>query len=231
MNAGNGRTAMHCHAFTASRLLWGCVAFGLPGMYGSAAEPIRLAVTLTVDNTYALYHGTLAGADALVASDTDWTAAEINTLSLPDSGYIYVVAYTDASGAQGFLAQVTNTSTNDRFYSSDPRWQVTCTGITTNAAPSIGDLTNEIRKANAGANPCGGWVSTTVGQRNLNARPWNTIEGIDSAARWVWYDSNLDSRMCAPFDGYDHNEYLIFRALVERTPVAPDTGGRRKKRR
>ena len=225
---------MFCHTRTAMRFPWGCMTFCLLGISTAAAGPIPIEVALTIDNTYALYYGTVISADAFVASDSDWPSAEIHPLTLPDNGYIYVVGSADEFIAQGFLAQVTNTTTSDRFYSDDPRWQVTCTGTRTGTraeAPSLSDLTTEIVKANAGTNPCGGWVSTTVGQKNLNARPWKTIAGIDNAARWVWYDSNLDDRMCAPFVGYNHNEYLIFRVLVEAPPAPLEDGGRKKKKR
>jgi hypothetical protein len=220
---------MH-RARAALRFLWGCGACCSLGISAATAAPIPLEVVLTADNTYALYYGTLSSADAFVASDGDWPTAETHTLTLPDSGYIYVAGYTDAFDAQGLLAQVTNTSTSERFYSGDPRWQVTCTGIYMNAAPSPSDLSTEIMKANAGTNPCGGWVSTTVGQQNLRARPWRTIEGVDNVARWMWYDSNQDDRMCAPFAGFNHNEYLIFRVLVEGPRILKNARERKKRR-
>lgn len=41
----------------------------------------------------------------------------------------------------------------------------------------------------------------------------------------------VTSTMCAPIVGYNHNEYLIFRVLVEAPPAPAEDGGREKKKK
>ncbi|HYO80525.1 MAG TPA: PEP-CTERM sorting domain-containing protein, partial [Bryobacteraceae bacterium] len=115
-----------------------------------------------------------------------------------------------------------------KFYSNDPQWQVTATGLGS-AAPYTGDaadltlLSQEIVKANAGTNPSNGWVGFTAGPVN-GGGPWATRPGIDAAARWVWYSSNGDPDPTTP--GANHDEWLAFRISVAATPTeaVPEPG-------
>ena len=215
-----------------NRLAWSFCRFllGLVVVVGlcsiSTAADIPINVTVTADNVYGIYTGTLTGASQFVNADNSWPTAETYNFNLPANNYIYVVSYSDDVVAQGFLAQFTNQDTNHRFYSSDPQWQVTATGInkgTNDSQPTVTDLTSQILLANAGTNSSGGWVSTSVGPQNLNALPWGTIANIDAAAHWTWYDSGKDTRSNTaypiPFDGFNHDEYLIFRIPVNASPV------------
>ncbi|MFO0846129.1 MAG: PEP-CTERM sorting domain-containing protein [Gemmataceae bacterium] len=213
-----------------SCLLAFCLAVWLASF--STAQAGLFKVDVTCDNVYAIYTGTQTAATAFIATNNDWPGAETYNFNLPGNSYIYVACYTDDAVAQGFLAQFTNLDTGYRFYSSDPQWQVTATGInkgTNDPAPTLADLTTQIGLANAGSNPSLGWVSTTVGPANQSAYPWGTIAGIDAAARWTWYDSGKDGRTgqpAVPFLGFNHDEYLIFRIPVaaEPTPAVPEPG-------
>jgi hypothetical protein len=200
--------------------------------FGSRAQAdINFQVNLTCDNVYALYYGTQTAATNFVATNNDWPSTESYTFTLPTNNYIYVACWTDDAGAQGFLAQFKNLDNNTTFYSSDPQWQVTATGINKNTgdpAPVLTDLTTQILLANAGNNPSNGWVATTVGPEN-GAAPWGTRPNIDAEARWTWYDSGKDNTANpfypVPFNGFNHDEYLIFRIPVNATPSqVPEPG-------
>ena len=190
------------------------------------ANSATIKVTMTVDNSYALFYGTASAATTFVGSDPNWQAAETYNFTLPDDRYIYIVTASDVSVAQGFLGQFENTATNYKFYSQDPQWQVMATGLGNLGAPYSGSaadlalLSSEIVDANGGGNPSNGWVGTTGGPANGSA-PWGAITGIDSAAKWVWYSSNGDTDPTTP--GFNHNEWLVYRIKVGATPVPEPT--------
>lgn len=189
------------------------------------ARATNIQVSITVDNSYALFYGTQTAATTFVGSNFNWPDTETYNFNLPNNYYIYVVTASDLSVAQGFLGQFTNLDTNYKFYSNDPQWQVNATGRGGANAPYSGsaadlqELTNEIVDANGGGNPSNGWVGLTAGPAN-GAAPWGLRPGIDAAARWVWYSSNGDLDPTEP--GFDHNEYLVFRIAVAATPTVPE---------
>lgn len=204
------------------------------------AAPIR--VSITVDNSYALFYGTQSAATNFVGSATDWSTAETYDFDLPDNRYLYVVTASDLFVAQGFLGQFENLTDRYKFYSNNPQWQVMATGLRTGdsspyGAPYSGSaadlalLTQEILDANGGGNPSNGWGSVTAGPKNGEG-VWGEniaaggipqpIPGIDTDARWVWYSSNGDPDPTTP--GFDHNEWLVFRIAVASTPNNPNPG-------
>lgn len=191
------------------------------------AQAINIKVGITVDNSYALFHGTPTVATNFVGTDFSWPSSESYTFNLPAGDYIYVVTASDLSVAQGFLGQFENLDSGYKFYSNDPQWQVMATGLGNTGAPYTGSvadltlLTNEIVDANAGGNASLGWVGLTAGPVN-GAAPWGTIPGIDAAARWVWYSSNGDPDPTTP--GFNHDEWLVFRIAVAATPTVPEPG-------
>ena len=199
-------------------LLGGVFALGV----SLQANAIPFSVDITVDNSYALFYGTETQATNFVGSNGDWPSVEHYTFDLPTSNFIYVVTQSDLQVAQGFLAQFTNLTTNERFYSNDSQWQVTATGNYghapyTNSAADFAELTSQLALANAGTNPSNGWTHTTAGAAN-GAAPWGYLSAIDSAARWSWYDSKQDgSDPTNP--GFNHDEYLVFRISVGATSV------------
>lgn len=185
------------------------------------ANAIPFEVDVTVDNSYALYYGTETQATTFVGSDNNWTNTETYNFDLPTNNFIYVVTQSDLAVAQGFLAQFTNLTNNDRFYSNDSQWQVTATGRFgfapyTASASDFAELTSQLLLANANNNPSGGWVATTAGDAN-GASPWWSRPNIDAAARWSWYNS--DNRANPTIGGFNHDEYLIFRISVGATSV------------
>jgi hypothetical protein len=196
--------------------------------WGSAqADAIR--VSMTVDNSYALFVGDLNGPTSFVGTDGDWPTTETYNFNLASSAYLYVVTASDLSVAQGFLGQFENLTNSYKFYSQDPQWQVMATGLGP-AAPYSGSaadldlLTQEIQDANAGGNPSNGWTAFTAGGAN-GSPPWGTRPGIDSAAHWVWYAGGNCSDIDPTQGGCDAGEWLVFRIAVAATPTDPNPGG------
>jgi hypothetical protein len=168
------------------RILSAVAALALGAMAGpSLAVPIK--VTLTVDNSYALFTGSYSGATNFIGTDGSWPTAETYNFDLSADSYIYVVTASDLSVAQGFLGQFTNMDTGYKFYSNDTAWQVMSTGLGA-AAPYSGTAANlsllskEIQDANAGGNPSQGWKSLTAG-RNNGASPWRMHSARSHAGR------------------------------------------------
>lgn len=188
----------------------------------------NFTVTMTVDNAYAIYVGDPVSATSLEFTTTNYSAGDIwvpETFNLvaPDISYVYIVTWSDDSVIQGALADFTNNTIGGQVLSGDPLWEVTATGINLNngsPAPTLPQLTTEIVNANAGTNPSFGWVTPTASPMTnvLGGIHGVTIVGIDDDARWMWYDSGLDTsppiNAPIPFDGFNHNEYLIFRVPV-----------------
>jgi hypothetical protein len=196
------------------------------GLLAAGSQAAAVKVTLTVDNSYALYYGTGTAATNFVATNGSWPTAETYNFTLPDSNYLYVVTQSDLSTAQGFLGQFENLDTGNKFYSDDPQWEVMATGLGNTTAPYVGDaadlllLTNEILDANGGGNPSAGWVNTVAGPSN-GAAPWGTIAGIDAQANWVWHSKNGDTDPTTP--GFNHDEWLVFRIQIGAAPI-PEPG-------
>jgi hypothetical protein len=205
---------------------WGaaCImAAGLAAVGTAQADVIK--VSLTVDNSYALFVGDVNGATSFVGSDPNWPSVETYNFNLASSAYIYVVTASDKSTAQGFLGQFENITNNYKFYSNDPQWQVMSTGLGS-AAPYDGTsasltlLSAEIQDANGGGNPSQGWQAFTAGGAN-GAGPWGTMSGIDAAARWVWYGAGNCNTTNPTNGGCDAGEWLVFRIAVAATPTDP----------
>ena len=196
-------------------------AFAMP-----AAMADSIKVSVTVDNSYALFLGTGSAATSFIGSDFNWPTTETYEFDLPKTSFIYVVTASDLSVAQGFLGQFVNETTGYKFYSNDIQWQVMATGLGNSGAPYTGSaadlalLSKEIQDANGGGNASNGWVSTTPGEAN-GAAPWGARPDIDAAARWVWYNKPGSGITNPTIGGYNHDEWLVFRVGVAATPQGP----------
>ncbi len=197
----------------------------------NAAAQINFDVIITADNQYGLYTGDATSADTYVGGAFNTLAADIfmpesYNLTLPNNGYLYITAWSDAAVLQGLMARFD--SSLGTFYAGQSGWEVTATGITraNGASPvALSDLTTEILNANAGTNASAGWVAPDFGPMNNNSSPWGATVGggMGPDANWTWYDSGADPRPDAPYDGFNHDEYLIFRLPVN--IPAPTTAG------
>lgn len=197
------------------------------GASGAQADVVK--VQMTVDNSYALFTGTLDGATTFVGSDSNWQSVETYNFNLPSSAYLYVVTASDLSTAQGFLGQFENQTSGYKFYSQSPQWQVMATGLGSGApysgsAEDLELLTREIQDANAGGNLSNGWANFTAGGNN-GSGPWGTMSGIDSQAQWVWYSGGNCSPTNPTQGGCNAGEWLTFRIAVAATPTNPNPDG------
>ena len=203
------------------------VALAIPVAFGaSSAMADSIQVSLTVDNSYALFLGTGTSATSFIGTNFNWPDTETYNFDLSKTSFIYVVTASDLSTAQGFLGQFENQTTGYKFYSNDIQWQVMATGLGNSGAPYSGSAANlallskEIQDANAGGNPSNGWVSTTAGEAN-GAGPWGSRAGIDAAAKWVWYNKPGAGITNPTLGGFNHDEWLVFRVGVAATPGGP----------
>ena len=201
------------------------------GISSTAIGSQTFNVDMTADNVYAIYTGDQFSATTLIGNATNLLAADIwsiesYSLTVPDLSYVYIAAWSDDSVIQGLLADFQNITLGEQVLSGDPRWKVTSTGLNlgnTDPPPTLATMTAQILLANANGTPSGGWVANTASPNDNAAGGIHggTIGGIDGAARWMWYDSGLDTSPPTfapiPFDGFNHEEFLIFRM-----PVIPE---------
>jgi len=190
----------------------------------ASAQDITFDVIVTADNQYGLYTGTETSALNYIGGAFNTLAAGIispenYTITMPETGWIYITAWADRAVYQGLMARFD--SVLGTFYAGQTGWEVTATGLSrANGAPPVplSDLTTQIQLANAGMNPAGGWVDPHLGPLNGNSPglwPWAIGGGMGPDANWTWYDSGLDPSPLAPYtNGFDHLEYLIFRLPV-----------------
>ena len=195
--------------------------------------PAATAITanVTCDNDFALYVGDCCVATTFVGNNScDVENVCIRhgaAFTLPPttgSSYIYIVAWSDASVAQGLLASFVGPHTT--ISTGDPRWQVYATTQTFPSFSSPGKkkftkfLNAQLDMA------CSGnlWTTPAVGGTNASGNvvpggsgtilePINAA-GADANANWIWFQSGKAA--CAgpdsPFaPGCNHNEFLIFR--------------------
>lgn len=205
-----------------SKLLFGG-AMAATCISSAYADAIR--VSMTVDNSYALYTGSLTNANTFIGTDSNWPSVETYNFNLSAGNYIYVVTSSDKAVAQGFLAQFENLTQGYKFYSQDAQWQVMATGLGgtapyTGSSSDVALLTQEILDANAGGNASNGWADFTAGANN-GASPWGSMSGIDAAAKWVWYAGGNCNTTNPTSGGCNAGEWLVFRIAAAATPDNP----------
>jgi hypothetical protein len=161
----------------------------------------------------------------------------------PDTAYLYVVSWDDLAVTQGVLGQFKRGS--DPVYTGTDAWDVCATGVNFSASsvgPTQTEVNAQITICNAGSGAAGttseGWVdlagpvtagavgTLAVGETN-DAAPGGTFPptcvdmagGIDSAARWMWYQPG---GVADPFRSTGSNTfraYLIFRIAAIDIPI------------
>lgn len=173
--------------------------------------------------------------------------------NLPVSDYMYLIAWSDESVLQGAIAsftvgtQTVGTVANvgwEVYGTGLDRESYLAADTLTNSPEDIALINQQIAIANASAGGAGtsiGWVNEdgllpdgTVGSGALvfgddnvggagGTHPFNAIQGIDSAARWMWYNEdpvNIANPFSAGPEGSDgHHEFLIFRIPVASVPA------------
>jgi len=133
--------------------------------------------------------------------------------------YLYFVCWSNDSSVNGFLAALFGA--NSMVTGSHSKWEVLPTGIdfdSGNKRPDPKQIQQQLENAD-----CSQWKKVAIGQPNTKAgKPFgHVITGINTNARYIWYDSGKDSRAKyptsphVPFAGFNHDEFLIFRFPVK----------------
>lgn len=192
------------------------------------------SMAITVDNQYDIYFGdAFLTSPTSVGSDTDWTTTETWTITgVSPSAYLYVATASDHSSAQGFIGSFTNVTTSTTFVTSDNTsspWEVFPAGqylvqlnaidtsIPATTWPSLTQpSTSQVQTAVAYATANNLWVTPTSApgyDNGSSPSPWGFRSGIPNAAEWIWHDTGTgpSSPYPAPFTGYNHDEFLVFR--------------------
>jgi hypothetical protein len=217
--------------------LWVCSL--VIGGLGTAAATgaVNIGITATADNEYGIFLGDGSSASEMIGWVENysfggagiWDSESYVKWNVLAGSRLYVVASSDSAVIQGLLVDVITTTPGWRLLSGDPRWDVTATGLGSRLGSPVplSDLTDEIVRANAGTNASGGWVPITASAKTNGeggilppeeGGPF-TVPGIDPDSRWMWYDSGRDARDGAPFLGYNHDEWLIFRTQIPPIPA------------
>ena len=171
--------------------------------------------TITADNHYALYTGdttavTFVGRNEMSSGGSpgtyNWSEPENWTFN--SGAFIYIVAWSDDSVAQGLLAQIAGSA--DTYHSGDPRWQVYPTFLSRgdgSIEPDAAELQGHL--ATADANNL--WQTPAVGGNN-GISPWGVVPGIGTDIPWMWVQ-NPDQ--VDPFiGGSGYGETLVVRMAV-----------------
>ncbi len=192
----------------------------------SAALADDWTIHITVDNQYDVYFGDATATDFHAGGDTNWTDTETWTaLGRDPTDFLYVSTASDHAVAQGFLAEFINTTAGATIKTGDADWDVFPAGKYLSLIdgswpnpwpPSLMPTQAQVDAAIAYATANNLWTDTTTAPGYNNGAsplPWGTRPGIAGDADWIWYDSGTgtSSPYPAPFDGYNHDEFLIFR--------------------
>jgi|GEM_PF-4097013 len=185
----------------------------------------------TCDNCYAVYLGDANGVtQKLLPTGTDLgvvntsaqaiTEGESVTFNAQTSDWLYLIAWSDHAIKQGLIGAFKGTVV---LNTGDAGWEVLPTGQaipTTVNVPATSDINTHIANGNAS----NGWKIPTVGpvytnsaaiygSTFLSASFMGNLAALGANPHWVWYDSGNDTsgRPVIPFEGFNHDEFLIFR--------------------
>jgi len=198
-----------------------------------AAHADNWNMYLTVDNQFYVYYGTPLVTNFYAGGGNNWTTTyNFTATGRPPTDYMYVATASDHSVAQGFIGVFTNTTLSTTIQTSTVVWEVFPAGAYAATNPywpspwpaSLMPTQSEVDAAITYATTNGLWVppSTAAGYTN-GAPPWGTRPSIPSYADWIWYDSGRDPGgwYPAPFSGFNHDEFLVFRvAGIATEPVS-----------
>lgn len=208
------------------RRFLGLLAFGALAL-SPAALADNWVMTITVDNQYDIYFGTNMATTYHAGGDNNWFTVETwNATGMLPTDYLYVATASDHGVAQGFLGYFVNTTTSEAISTGDAVWEVFPAGAYLsqidptwpNPWPfSLQPTQAQVDAAIAYATSNNLWIapSTLAGWTNAShPGPWfHNMPGIPADAQWIWHDSGTAPPLTypAPFGGWNHNEFLIFR--------------------
>jgi hypothetical protein len=161
----------------------------------------------------------------------------------PATAYLYIVSWDDHAVTQGVIASFKRAGS--QVMTGDPGFEVCATGVdfSSSGGPDLGTINNEIARCNAGtgdpSTSSAGWVdaggpvaetpgalgSLAIGEANddsagtfpIACQPAANVVGIDSAAKWMWYDPH-DGQSGDAFHSSGSNRFKAF--LIFRLGVA-----------
>jgi len=184
-------------------------------------------IKMTVDNQYDVYFGDSMSTGLVVGGDTDWMDTETwNVIGAGANDFLYVSTASDHSVAQGFLGEFVNTTQNVTIETGSGVWEVFPAGkwlqLINSSWPvtwpaSVMPTQSEVDQAIAYATTNNLWQTPDSHpnyQNSMSPLPWGTQAAISGTASWIWHDSGNQvspSPYPAPFDGFNHDEFLIFR--------------------
>ena len=189
-------------------------------------------MTITVDNDYTIYFGdSLLSTPTLVGGDGDWTDTEVYSVTGVDvNAFLYVATASDHSVAQGFIGEFRNLTTGNTLLTNDDSgtpWEVFPAGAYLVDLNASGGPTFPTTVWPAGVQPTQAQVQTAVnyattnnkwvtpvslpGWDNSGGAFWPIVSLVPAAAEWIWHDSGNDGSATAPFDAFNHQEFLVFR--------------------
>ncbi len=170
-------------------------------------------------------------------------AYQIPEADAPASAYLFIVSWDDHAVTQGVLAQFTRASSH--VMTGDPGFEVCATGLdfSSSGGPDLATINTEIARCNAGtgdpATSSAGWVDASgpvaatpnsvgtlaVGEPNdmstgtfpIACQPAAGVAGIESVAKWMWYDPH-DGQTGDAFHSSGGNRFKAF--LIFRLGVA-----------
>ncbi|PTX60472.1 hypothetical protein C8N46_106116 [Kordia periserrulae] len=157
------------------------------------------------DNYADVYIGDCNQVRQKIASNSSLDSVQFEAKATCEA-FIYFVCWSDDGGLNGLLAELHGS--NSALSGTNAKWEVFPTGINFSShttRPSEKLINTELKKAH-----CKKWKKVTKGNTN-GKRPFRTYQDISKNAHFIWYDSGKDSSAGAPFQGFNHDEFLIFR--------------------
>jgi hypothetical protein len=179
--------------------------------------PKTITGHFTCDNSYSVWVGDAnqVTKKLIEATNTEanqiWQGEELPPIEPTPECHLYICAWSDDRTYQGLIGSFTGAVT---IHTGDPRWRVLPTGNNkgNNQFPDINEINGKLAAAQASD-----WKAPFVGAKN-GGPPWDvTIQAVSSDAQWMWYDSGKDTQAkypnppYVPFNGFNHDEFLIFR--------------------
>jgi hypothetical protein len=159
-----------------------------------------------------------------------WPGTQVVNVTSSDR-FLYLGCWSDDNAAQGLLLDFTINSPSGTLqaFSGSPLWKVAPGD--SNIFGCSSPLEVDIAAAMASRIPTMSFVDVAVGCSNppvgVNCYDrWGHVAEISATARWMWFNSGLQSSVNAPFEpGFNHREFLVFRLdLQTMLPVPTRTG-------
>ncbi len=161
------------------------------------------------DNYADIYIGDCSQVHEKIASNSDLKSVQFEVTATCEA-YIYFVCWSDKKALNGLLAELTGANTI--LSGKSDKWEVFPTGVnfsTHTPRPSEKLVNSELKKTH-----CKEWKAVTAGIKNEGTM-FRKYDDISADAQFIWYNSGKHPSSGAPFTGFNHDEFLIFRFPVK----------------